>query len=60
MENENRFAPLYLGFDDGNGKDVPVLAVFKRRIDGGYILVKTISGSEALETYENLTKKEAN
>ena len=60
MENENKFAPLYIGFDDGNGTDVPVLSVFKRKIDGGYILMKTFYGSEALETYENLTKKEAN
>lgn len=59
MGTKDRFAPLYLGYDDGNGKDDPVLSVFKRESDGGFILVKSFSGKEALDMYEKLTKKEA-
>ncbi len=59
MGTKDRFAPLYLGYDDGNGKYDPVLSVFKRENDGGYILVKSFSGKEALDMYEKLTKKEA-
>lgn len=60
MGTKDRFAPLYLGYDDGNGKyDSVVLSVFKRENDGGYILVKSFSGKEALDMYEKLTKKEA-
>lgn len=58
MGKEDKYAPLFLGYDDGNGKYDPVLSVFRRNTDGGYILVKTFSGSEALKVYENLTGKE--
>lgn len=58
MGSKDRFTPLYLGYDDGNGKDDPVLSVFKRENDGGYFLVKRFSGKEAFDMYEKLTKKE--
>lgn len=63
MGSEGRFAPLYIGYDDGNEKYDPVLSVFKRREDGGYILVKNFSGSDAINVYDLLTdgeRKEAN
>lgn len=63
MGSEGRFAPLYIGYDDGNEKYDPVLSVFKRREDGGYILVKNFSGSDAMDMYTLLTdgvRKEAN
>lgn len=63
MESKARFAPLYIGYDDGKDKYDPVLSVFKRKEDGGYILLKNFSGTEAMSVYTFLTeadRKEAN
>lgn len=60
MGREDEFAPLTIGYDNGNGKDLPVLTVFKRKPDGSYILIKNFIGSDATSLYETLTKKEVN
>ena len=51
---DENFLPLYIGVDDGNLKDEPVLAVFARNRDGSYILKREFEGDRARKVYDYL------